>query len=154
MHSSLVFPYGITLNEGGIVNIFPAAEVQCESREGGWLSLFFVIDSGAVISALPMSDASSLGIVPETGISMHMKGIGREMIMGWKHEIGVRVGEEKIRLPIAFLDSSPRILGRAGIFDRFTIVFEEDQRRTGFLGKGTKESKAMKNILEKVRKST
>jgi hypothetical protein len=37
-----------------------------------------------------------------------------------------------------------------GIFDRFTIVFEEAKRRTGFLDPETPPAKAVRQMLDEV----
>lgn len=152
--SALVFPYGITLREGGNIDIFPAAKVSFRSREGEWLSLFLVIDSGATISALPKTDAPMLGVKVEEGIPATITGVGEEVIPGWRHELPARIGREVISLPLVFLNSnsSSRVLGRAGIFGHFTVVFEEHQRRSGFLGIKTKESHSLEKILDKIAK--
>ena len=67
MFNSLVFPYGITLREDGVIETVPVAEVGLKDKRGEWLSLFLIIDSGATISALPKGDALTLGIDVEKG---------------------------------------------------------------------------------------
>ena len=57
-----------------------------------------------------------------------------------------------MRLPVVFLDSdtAPRILGRSGIFDQFLVVFEERNRRSGFVASGTKEEKIIQTTLDQI----
>lgn len=147
----LVFPYAIRLREGGIIETFPAAEVFFYSKEKEKLSLFFIIDSGATISAFPKSDAKVFGIKPETGIPQFVSGIGGEVINGWKHKVVIYLKEKKLQLPVIFLDneSAPRVLGREGVFDRFIIVFEEEKMRTGFLEKNSLPARNVQKILNK-----
>lgn len=152
MSKSFVFPYGITLREGVGLDVFPAAEIFFPYKGEDELSLFLIIDSGAYISALPKSDAGPLGIILEKGDLIIISGIGGKILNGWRHEIKVRIGSEKIFLPIAFLDDdlAPRVLGRLGLFEKFSIVFEESKKRTGFLHNMGKEAKNISKILDKV----
>ena len=149
MSKTFISPYGITMREGGRIDIFPAAEVWFPTKGDEWTSLFLVVDSGAAISALPRSDASVLGIDPEKGKRTLVGGVGKELLHGWQHSIRVQMGGQTMVLPVVFLenDSAPRVLGRAGIFERFTVIFEERKRRTAFLGEGTKERRYVEKTL-------
>src|SRR3989338_8095166 len=152
MSKSSIFPYGITLREGGVIDIFPAVEIKIQSKEGEWLSIFLLIDSGAALSALPRSDSAFLGIDVEKGSVMYISGISGHPIKGWKHNLNIRFGENTMNLPFVFLDNpnTPRVLGRAGMFEKFSIVFEERGKRSGFLGFGNKETGAISKILSKI----
>lgn len=150
--NGVVFPYGITLREGGMLDTFPVAEVFFFSRETERLSLFLLIDSGATISALPASDASILGVTAEEGAPMRIVGIDGKPIEGWRHEIEVEVAGKVLRMPVVFLKNkeTPRILGREGMFDQFTLIFQENKNRTGFLSSNTTEIKTLDTILDKL----
>lgn len=150
--NAFVFPYGITLREGGSIEAFPAAEVAFRNQDGEWLSLIFVIDSGATISALPKSDAAVFGINPEDGAPLAITGVAGETIRAWRHELSVRLGNIALRLPLTFLDTTaaPRVLGREGVFDRFSVVFEEERRRSGFLEKATPHARRIRKILDQL----
>jgi hypothetical protein len=84
MANLFMFPYGITLEENGAVYLFPAAEVGFSSPAGGWFTLFLLVDSGAVTSALPKSDAAAFGIDPEKGHKTAIADIAGMPIRGWK----------------------------------------------------------------------
>ncbi len=146
----LVFPYGIRLKENGIIETFPAVEISFLPKDGEKLSLLLIVDSGATISAFPKGDAEVFGIQSENGAPLLISGISGEMIKGWRHKIPIYLGNEKIRLPIIFLDNefAPRILGRAGIFNHFTIVFEEEKQRTGFIKKHSLPARNIQKILD------
>ena len=152
MADSFVFPYGIVLKENGRLDILPVAEVGFKSKNGEKFSLFLIIDSGATISALPRSDARVLGIEVERGEKVIISGIGGEKILGWRHEIEVFLKNIPVQLPVVFLDKEigSRVLGRAGIFENFILVFQENQRRTGFFREGGKEGKQIQKILNKI----
>lgn len=132
--TNVVFPYAVRLQEGGTADVFPAAEVLFSTAGGDWVSLLLVVDSGASISALPASDAKVFGLNPARGIPMPVSGIGARRLIGRKHELNVRLGQHEFLLPLIFLPgAAPRILGRAGIFPRFTVIFEEAHKRSAFL---------------------
>lgn len=151
MSKSSIFPYGITLREGGVIDIFPAAEVKIQSKEREWLSIFLLIDSGAALSALPKSDASFFGVDVEMGGVMYISGVSGQPIKGWRHNLDIRFGNNTMNLPFVFLDNpnAPRVLGRAGLFEKFSIVFEERNKRSGFLESGSKEAVSVNKILSK-----
>jgi len=152
MSDGTVFPYGITFREDGVVDIFPAAQVFFHYKNGGEVQFFLLIDSGAHISVLPRADAEPLGIKIEDGKHTLIVGISGTFVRGWRHDISVRLGENRIKLPFVFIDddNAPRVLGRAGIFDKFSIVFEESKRRTAFLQNNSKEVGAVSKILSRI----
>ena len=98
---------------------------------------------------MPKQDATAFGIDPEAGRAQAIVGIEGVAIKGWEHVVRVRLGEELLDILLLFADSdrAPRLLGREGIFDRFTIVFEEAKRRTGFLDRGSAQAKAVGQML-------
>lgn len=154
MSEARIFPYGITLREGGIIETVPIAEISFLTKDKERLALFLVIDSGASVSAFPKSDAVMFGIVPEAGAYMTISGIAGEPIAAWKHSLAVKLNNIAIRLPIVFLDApnAPRVLGREGIFDIFTIVFEENKRRTALLKNKSLEAQTVAGIIKKLAK--
>ena len=149
MSKPIIFPYGINLQDGGKVNLFPGAKVEFKNRDGEWLALFLIIDSGATISALPKSDAEIMGINAATGAPALVAGIGNQYMKGWQHYVAAKLNGTRLRIPITFLDNNnaPRVLGRAGIFNNFTIIFEESMKRSGFFDEHTTGFRAIRKIL-------
>lgn len=147
--NNVVFPYGIKLQERGETDIFPVAQVSFPIRKSEWVSLFFVIDSGATISALPEADAELFGIDVKSGEKITISGIGTQNITGWKHVVSVRIGSIPIKLPLVFLpyEYAPRVLGRAGVFPYFTVIFEEARRRSAFVEAKSEKGRAIRNII-------
>ena len=152
MSKSFLFPYGITMREGGRIDVFPAAEIWFPVKGDEWVSLFLVVDSGASVSALPKSDASVLGVTADNGKASLVGGIGGESLRGWQHDMRVRLGNQIITIPVVFLESesAPRILGRAGVFEKFSLVFQEKRRRTAFVPEETHEYRSLEKILNKL----
>jgi hypothetical protein len=151
MANSAVFPYGITLSGEGTVRLFPAAKVNFRNHAGEWFTLFVLIDSGATISALPKRDGLTFGIVLEEGVPTIVGSIGAET-RGWQHTVDIRLKDEVLTIPLIFLDDdeAPRILGRAGVFEHFTIVFEEAKRRTGWLDSESPPAQAAGQMLDEI----
>lgn len=152
MSKSIVFPYGIIFKEGGRVDVFPAARITFFTKKGETVSLILIVDSGAAVSALPKSDASFLGVVPEGGNSLVISGVGGEDINGWQHRLPIQLGKETLEIPVVFLDYqfAPRVLGRDGIFENFILVFEEKKHRTGFIKAATIEAKTIQKVLARL----
>ncbi|OHA29082.1 MAG: hypothetical protein A3E92_03450 [Candidatus Taylorbacteria bacterium RIFCSPHIGHO2_12_FULL_42_34] len=152
MSSAFLFDYGISFKESGVIEIFPAAEIRTINRKGEPISLFLLIDSGASISALPKEDAFALGVEAENGTQVYVGGISNEAVRGWQHNLKVNICNQKITAPFIFLDNSnaPRILGRAIFFEKFSILFEEKNRLTGFFPANSKEAKSIKKIVDKI----
>jgi hypothetical protein len=148
--SGVVFPYGITLREGGVLDTFPAAEISFFSQTGEQFSLFLLIDSGATISALPASDAPTLGVNKNEGTPMRIAGIDGKTMEGWRHEVKIGIGGTILSIPFVFLENkeAPRILGREGVFDRFCVLLQEAKRRTGVVRNNTKESRVIDRVLD------
>lgn len=143
-----VFPYSITLSENGVVNVFPTAEILITTKEGEQMAFLLLVDSGATTTALPKHDAEAIGIKAENGSPFLITGIGGETINGWKHEVNIEQGEEKFKIPLAFLDgNTPRVLGREKIFDQFNIIFEENRRRTTFVKTHSEEGNSISEII-------
>ena len=149
MSRPTVFPYGITLQEGGIVETFPIVEVGFLSPKGERTSLFLLLDSGAMFSALPKSDAAYFGVKLTRGSHMYVSGISGKPVKGWRHELSVHLAGEGFVIPVVFLNenTAPRVLGRAGVFDAFTIIFEERRNRSVFLRNDSEETHALQVLL-------
>ena len=129
----IVFPYAIALRGDGAVHVVPVAAIDIKAKSGEWFGFSLIIDSGASVSVLPKHDAELLDVRPASGKATMIQGVGGTQLRGWEHKLTIRCGSDTFRCPIVFLDTAnaPRILGRFGVFDRYTIIFEEYARRTG-----------------------
>lgn len=151
-HSGVVFPYGITLRKDGALDALPVAEISFFSGKGERLSLFLLIDSGAAISVLPASDASMLGISEKQGTPTRIAGIDGKLVKGWKHQVRVEIRGNALSIPIVFLENAqaPRILGREGVFDKFTLVLQEANHRSAVVFHNTKSSRAINKVFDEL----
>ncbi len=130
-----VFPYGIKFRENGRIEIFPAAEIFVSGKNGLGMSTIFHIDSGATTSVMPSSDAETLGISRAGGHRMTVRGITREELPGYRHDVMLRFKDATLKVPVIFVenDETPRVLGREGVFPQFGILFYEAERSTALL---------------------
>jgi hypothetical protein len=86
-----------------------------------------LVDSGATFSLFRPEIASYLSIPVNAGQSLYLHGIKGE-ILGYLHQIPVRVNRERFDCYIAFspeLEVSFNILGRNNFFLPFLITFNE-----------------------------
>lgn len=93
-----------------------------------------LLDSGADISALPLAIAEIIGLdlsgerTPAYGIGGKVESVETSLniILEKGHErYSLRIPVKVILGPYDF----PILLGRAGFFDQFVIVFDQDQER-------------------------
>jgi len=151
----VVFPYGIKLKETGEAELFPAAKIELHRAKNETVTFFFLIDSGATLSALPASDAQTLNIDLKKGKPITVTGIGTGHTRGTVCSVQAKIGGRTIHIPVAFLQNerAPRVLGREGVFTKFTIIFEETSRRTTFLTKNSTKAAKIKKITDTLDKN-
>jgi len=127
------FKYSSEPSRRGIAHR-PVAYVHLQSRDGVWYSFLPYVDSGADTSLFPKGDASLLKLNLYEGEYSPIMGIGRVMMPAYIHNARMRIGEELLDVSIAFADSDevPRLLGRADVFERFKITFDEAKLQTIF----------------------
>ena len=92
------------------------------------------MDSGADTSLFPKGDASLLKLNLYEGEYNPIMGIGRVMMPAYIQNVKMRISEKLLNVSIAFADSDevPRLLGRADVFKRFKITFDEANLQTIF----------------------
>ena len=112
----------------------PIVKLSLKSTDGRWYMFTAYVDSGADVSMLPKGDAELLGIRIYAGEYWPLTGIGRAIIPAYLHEVMARIGTLEFPMHVAFADSDevPRIVGRADVFTRFRIMFDEQNLQTIF----------------------
>ena len=140
------------MEESGNLSIFPAVTIQISSKDGEELSLVALIDSGATISGMPKHIASFLGINLKKGKPLRVFGVHGKYIRAWRHDVSAQIGKNIFKLPVAFLDDehAPRVLGREGIFDRFTVTFAETKQCSAFFANETQEAQMITDMVSKL----
>ena len=114
----------------------PVVEVLLQSQAGEWISVESYVDSGADISIFPRYIGEDLlGLEVEDGVLIRPMGIARQTLSSWIHRVPVRLGDEGFEARVAFAESNriPSLIGRTDFFDRYTVVFDNNERETCFI---------------------
>lgn len=98
------------------------------------LPLFFLFDTGADVSSLPVSAGLKLGIDFSKCPRIGMSGFEGSTISVYKSKIKVRFNKKSLTVPCVFHpnDDVPILLGRAGILDRFNIFLDAKKEEVTF----------------------
>lgn len=90
----------------------------------------FLLDTGAVVSSLPREMAETLGYNLAFLPRQTFKGFGNTTSFAYEAEMDVQLGSQTIKLPVVFTEASGSraLLGRKGMFDKFTIVVDHKNK--------------------------
>jgi predicted aspartyl protease len=109
---------------------YPLIDIELIGPKGS-LMVKALIDSGATFSIFQPDIASYLGVPVKSGQGLYFQGI-KGKILGYLHQIPVRVNQERFTCNIAFspeLEVSFNILGRNNFFLPFLITFNERSQK-------------------------
>jgi len=128
-----IFKYSPEPSKRGVVHR-PIAHVLLQSKGGAWRLFYPYVDSGADISFFRKSDASLLQLSLYAGEYSPILGVGKILMPAYIHNVKTKIGDTVMDVNVAFADSDevPRLLGRAGVFNRFRITFDEANLQTIF----------------------
>ena len=113
----------------------PYATLALHGAGGRYREVSFQIDTGAVITLVRKSVAGMLGIRLEGGEALELGSVAGTPVPVFRHVVEVRLGNlPPFALPVGIADSErvPNLLGRLGIFDRFTATFDPTRHETRF----------------------
>lgn len=122
-------PYKNTLYESfGFVQE-PKVTVPLKTLQG-FENTTFLLDSGAVVSTLPLQAAHDTGVDLARAKRITLQGFSGVPAFAYLDKITIMIGEEEFELPATFTESSATsyILGRKGLFDDWTINFDHEER--------------------------
>lgn len=107
----------------------PRVSLPLKSRNG-YMETQFLIDSGAVVSTLPMKSAKDLGLNLEKARRITLQGFAGMPAFAYVDTITVKIGDKDYSFPATFSEAntSQYILGRKGLFDDFTITFDPENK--------------------------
>lgn len=96
----------------------------------GYRDTTFLLDSGAVVSALPLQAAELTGVNLAESKRITVQGFSGVPTFAYLDDITVQIAERDFTFPAVFTESSRTtyILGRKGFFDDFTIEFDHNRR--------------------------
>lgn len=130
-------PYKNTLYENfGFVQdpkvTFPLKTVR------GYEETTFLLDSGAVVSTMPLKAAHDTGVDLARAKRITLQGFSGVPAFAYLDKVIIKIGDLDYELPATFTESNSTtyILGRKGLFDDFTINFDHEQRVITITGKG------------------
>lgn len=117
----------------------PVADVILKSSYNT-LEASMYIDSGADISFVTLSAGLALGFTEKSNQIKEVKGFAGEAIPYILQEITFILSGHKILANIgwALIEEVPFLLGRAGIFSKFKITFDESEKLIYFIPKHSK----------------
>lgn len=92
----------------------------------GYKDTTFLLDSGAVVSALPLQAAHDTGIDLTTSRRITLQGFSGVPSFAYLDSIVVKIADQDFTFPAVFTESTKTsyILGRKGFFDEFSISFD------------------------------
>ncbi|MBW7874349.1 MAG: aspartyl protease family protein [Ignavibacteria bacterium] len=122
-------PYKNTLYESfGFVQE-PKVTVPLKTVNG-YDETTFLLDSGAVVSTLPLQAAHDTGVDLAKAKRITLQGFSGVPAFAYLDKITIKIGSEDFEFPATFTESNSTtyILGRKGLFDEFTINFDHEER--------------------------
>jgi len=122
-------PYKNTLYENfGFVQE-PRVTLPLKTNSG-YSQVSFLLDSGAVVSALPLQAAKDTGVDLSSAKRITLQGFSGVPAFAYLDKIIVKIAESDYQFPAVFTESEKTtyILGRKGFFDEFSIQFDHESR--------------------------
>lgn len=122
-------PYKNTLYESfGFVQE-PKVTMPLKTTKG-YVDTTFLLDSGAVVSTLPLQAAQDTGVDLSQAKRITLQGFSGVPSFAYLAKITIKIGETDFEFPATFTESNSTtyILGRKGLFDDFSINFDHEQR--------------------------
>lgn len=96
-----------------------------------WYPVEVYVDSGSAYTVLRAQIADGIGFDYRGGNRVYLQVGDGSFIPVYLHELEVQIGAERFTARVGFsekLGVGLNLLGRAGIFERFKICFQESQR--------------------------
>lgn len=96
----------------------------------GYVDTTFLLDSGAVVSTLPLQAAHDTGVDLSQAKRITLQGFSGVPAFAYLAQITVKIGNTDFEFPATFTESNSTtyILGRKGLFDDFSINFDHELR--------------------------
>lgn len=96
----------------------------------GYRDTTFLLDSGAVVSALPLNAAHDTGVDLTKAKRITLQGFSGIPTFAYLDNIVVNIADKDFTFPAVFTESQKTtyILGRKGFFDDFTIEFNNEEQ--------------------------
>jgi len=105
----------------------------------GYKDTTFLLDSGAVVSTMPIVAANDTGIDLVKAKRITLQGFSGVPIFAYLDKMTLMIGKKEYEFPVTYTESATTtyILGRKGFFDDFSILFDHEQRAIIITKKGS-----------------
>ncbi len=125
----LTIPYQNTTYESFGLIYTPTVTLPVKTADS-FKNYNFLVDTGAVVSALPAKESSVLGINLAFLPRIAVEGYGGQTSFTYQGSITVKIMEDIVILPCVFseVDEYNYILGRKGLVENYTITFNSQKR--------------------------
>lgn len=117
----------------GKVTLRPVATVYLQAKDGKWYTFQPYIDSGADLTLLTKSMGELIGLTSQNKKVDHLGGVGTGVpVIYTKIHMKIDDKEFDARVAWAQIHDVPPLLGRADIFNKFKITFDEAKEEITF----------------------
>lgn len=96
----------------------------------GYVDTVFLLDSGAVVTTMPLQAAHDTGVDLSQAKRITLQGFSGVPAFAYLAEVTVEIAGQEYLFPATFTESNSTtyILGRKGFFDDFSILFDHEAR--------------------------
>jgi len=96
----------------------------------GYVDTTFLLDSGAVVTTLPLQAAHDTGVDLSRAKRITLQGFSGVPAFAYLANVTIKIGDNEFEFPATFTESNSTtyILGRKGLFDEFSINFNHEER--------------------------
>ena len=103
--------------------------------KSGYRFFSFILDSGTDCTMLPRYEAEHIGIDLSLCPKSHSIGIEGQGINGYVAKITIKIGQDSfpIRCIFSEKDTTPYLLGKMDIFDKYNITFDNENEKIIFI---------------------
>lgn len=88
----------------------------------------FLLDSGAFVSTLPLDHALDAGLELHTLKRILLQGATAAPTFGYLTQATLDLPNHPIEIPVVFAPVNTAVLGRHGLFDQYTFVFDHQNQ--------------------------
>jgi len=100
----------------------------------GWSASWFLLDSGADVTSLPLRLAKYLKTELVKERPVEVSGVGKGSVRGYPSKISIKINDEILPIRCYFIENLEIIslLGRLDVFDKYDICFESSKKEVTF----------------------
>lgn len=113
----------------------PIVPIKFRLKNGDWIELKAYVDSGAGFSIFHAEITEILGLKLEAGEKVYVTVGDGSLIPVYTHQVLIQLADDEFEVMVGFsrrLGIGFNIIGRADIFDRYKICFDEMKKVVEF----------------------